>query len=541
MSITSFSEALRPLAARLPKVVREHEILRVAGAISGKDHAKAAEGVRREVLTWAQNRSGGRLPPEAWNSQDFEFLSGGRNSVGVRINNAHSDIWAIRADDPDKEVPGRVWTTEVVVGAMKSQTPRFSARLLVSTPEGELDVEPHTPGFVRQVVECCGLSRGEYELSLEPWTIASNDDAERLADLLVDPERTLPFFVLSVPENADRPDRPFFDPVGLVRATIGTAQVVVVPSTYTWALTDRFGKLRSVYGGAVRAYLGGFSEDADPYAHRLVLPEIVSTPDGAARSQRWMRWLAATESIRHIRMGKEILAFAAIRSASLTSKQRQLETEGASDSDQLAAAKARIDALEGEVAVERTLQGQFSEEHAAAEDRALAAEAQVRASAFRIQQLLGQIRERGDGPDTNIVLPGAWSEFASWCDTNLAGRAVLSSRARSDVRAPEFDDVALAARCLLWLANEGRDRRINGGEGSLADLAIEDGIRHAHCGGDEFDIDWRGQRHTVDWHVKNGGNTRDPRRCLRIYYFWDPASQQIVVAEMPAHRRTSAT
>ena len=45
----------------------------------------------------------------------------------------------------------------------------------------------------------------------------------------------------------------------------------------------------------------------------------------------------------------------------------------------------------------------------------------------------------------------------------------------------------------------------------------------------------------VEWHIKNGGNTRDPRRCLRIYYFWDEDSQQVVIATMPAHIQTGAT
>ena len=40
---------------------------------------------------------------------------------------------------------------------------------------------------------------------------------------------------------------------------------------------------------------------------------------------------------------------------------------------------------------------------------------------------------------------------------------------------------------------------------------------------------------------ENGGNTRDPRRCLRIYYFWDEESQMVVIATMPAHIRTGAT
>jgi len=59
------------------------------------------------------------------------------------------------------------------------------------------------------------------------------------------------------------------------------------------------------------------------------------------------------------------------------------------------------------------------------------------------------------------------------------------------------------------------------------------------CGGDSFECVWNGSRHTVDWHIKNGTGTRDPRRCLRIYYFWDDDARSVVVASMPAHRRTA--
>lgn len=67
------------------------------------------------------------------------------------------------------------------------------------------------------------------------------------------------------------------------------------------------------------------------------------------------------------------------------------------------------------------------------------------------------------------------------------------------------------------------------------------GIRNEPCGADAFCIDWQGERREVKWHIKNGGNTRDPARCLRIYYFWDEAGRQVVIASMPAHIRTEAT
>ena len=534
-------EALSPVAARMPRVVREFEILRVSATLFGKDSAQNAEIARKEVLRWAENRSGGRLPPEAWDFENFEYFSGGRNSVGVRLQNEHSDIWAIRADDPDKNVAGRIWTTEVTVGLMVGQPPRFSARLLASTHEVELDIEPHTPGLVQQVAEKCSLSRGPQQITPEPWLVETDADAIELVELLVDPYRKLPAFVLTVPEDSKDPNRSVVNADALARATLGNAFVVVLPAAHTWALTDNFGKQRSVFGGAARTYLPGFTPDSDPFAHRLVLGDHLSTLDGRAQCVRWMRSLAATESVRRIMLGRDVLAFAAIRNASLLSRQQQLKEEGASDSEQLAAANARIEALEKEVSDQGASLEYFDGEHKRSEERAETAEEQARASAFRIQQLVEQIKTAGNAVDVNIELPKTWREFANWADVNLAGRVALSPLARRQVRSPEFQDVELAAKCLLWLATSCRDRRIAGGEGSLRDEMVEDGVRNAHCGSDQFDLDWQGQRQTADWHIKSGGNTRDPKRCLRIYYFWHEPTQQVVIAEMPAHRRTAAT
>ncbi len=258
---------------------------------------------RREVLRWAQNRSGGQLPSEACEFRNFEYFSGGRNSVGLRLQNENSDIWAIRADDPDKNVAGRIWTTEVTVGLMVGQAPRLSVRLLASTHEEELDIEPHTPGFVQQVAANCSLSRGPQQITAESWLIETEADAVELTEMLVDPYRKLPAFILTVPEDSEDPNRPLIDANTLARAILGNGFVVVLPAAHTWALTERFGKQRSVFGGAVRAYLPGFGLDSNPFTHRLVLADHLSTGDGIAQCMRWMRSLAATESIRRILFG----------------------------------------------------------------------------------------------------------------------------------------------------------------------------------------------------------------------------------------------
>jgi hypothetical protein len=524
----------------MPRVVREHEVLRVAGWMPGDQPSDVANSAINEVLKWAQNRCGGRLPAEAWRHEPFEYLAGGRNSSCVRLQSADADIWALRADDPDKTVPGRVWTNEVVIGLLPNQPARFSARLLCSTQEDELLIEPHTPGFVQQVVEKCRLARGSIPIFVDPLVVSGKHEADGLIKHLVDPKRELPTFVITLPPGS-RERHPWIDAGRLARAMLGIAHVAIVEAELTWRLTNRFGKFRSVFGGAVRAYMPGFDENDDPFVHKLVLADQIRDADSGRRCERWMRQLAAAESIRRARLGSDVLAFPDVRNAALKLRQTTLSREGASEGDQLAAANTTIAALEKDMAQLRAEQNYYVEEHEKERQRAEAAERQAQASAHRIQELTKILKRRGDDPDQGLSFPKAWPDLGDWCDTHLSGRLVLTPVARRNSRAPEFADVQLVARCLLWLATTCLDWRANGGDGSLREAVIEEGVRNSPCGSDSYEFDWNGRRFAADWHVKNGGNTRDPARCLRIYYCFDEQTQQIIVSDLPAHRKTPAT
>ncbi|MDB5586745.1 MAG: hypothetical protein JWP26_1715 [Devosia sp.] len=528
------------IPTRYGRYLREHEILRVSARIGG-DPIQAAEAARREVLVWAQNRSGGQLPTEAWSFEGFEVFAGGRTSVAVRIAGLDSDIWAIRADDPDKIVPGRIWTTEVVIGRHKAEQPRFSLRLLASSQETTLDVSPHVPGLVQQVSENHGLYVNNIDASFEPVDFIDEIDVKTLIDLILDPTRKIPIFVLSSVVQPDGSLSPLIESAGLARATLGIGFVAVVSPEASWALTDYFGRAHSVFSGGVRAYLPGFSRSANPFDHRLIVADQLGTTEAKERCGRWLRLMAAQQSIRANKIGEEVLAFSAIRNSSLKLRQESLVREGATDTEKLVAAEVRISALEKEVAEERTAQDYFDEEAKKSDERARAAEAQHRASVFRIQELLGLLKEKGAPEDEVASVPETWADFTNWCDTVLAGRVALAPAARRGARSPDFEDIALCGRSLLWLANEYRDGRLNGSERDYKDYAIEAGIRNARCGGDEFEFEWQGRRETADWHIKNNSDTRDPRRCLRIYYFWEEETRQVVIADMPAHRRSAVS
>lgn len=523
---------------REPVRVRERELLRVAAVLSGTDHVAAAKAARSEVLSWATKQIGDQLPAAAAEGQSFEHLRGGRTCLGASFEDVRRALWALRVDRPDANVAQRTWTTEVVIGYAPTSGPAlFSLRLLVSTPEAFLPIEPSVPGLVRQVSTVCGLQHGDVRIDGLPWFITSQAEAEDLVGELTDRSRTVPYLVCSVAEGETAPR---LDVRLLAKAALGIARVVVVPSAHTWVLTEQLGKARSVYNGAVRAYMPGFSQDANPYAHRLFFVERVADDGGARSTLTALRWLVANESLRRLRLGDDVVAFSAVRESSLDFERQRLQRADSSDAEQLKAAQIQIEALKDDLARSKAETEQWLCEFQRAEEDAQNYQQQLRGAQFRIQQLLAQIKERGDEPDSVIQLPKGWDTFADWCDEILSGRVTLSSRARRETKSAVFDDPQTAARCLLWLANEYRDSRMNGAAGDLR-KPIADGIHNDRCGADSFEFAWNGRQIPVEWHIKNGGNTRDPRRCLRIYYFWDDESQIVVIATMPAYIRTGAT
>jgi len=518
--------------------VRERELLRVAAALAGNDPKAAAQAARREVLAWAAKQVGDQLPGAAAEGRSFEHLRGGRICIGASFEDEHRVLWALRADRPDADVAQRIWTTEIVTGYAPGNGPAlFSLRLLVSTPEPHLSIEPAVPGLVRQVVNACGLQQGGSSVAATPWNIASQAEAEDLVEALVDPARSVPYLVCSV---ADGDTRPRVDVVQLAKVSLGIARVVVVPAAFTWVLTQRLGKPLSVYNGAIRAYLPGFSYDANPYAHRLIFVDLLGDEPQQRSARSALRWLVANESLRRLKLGAEVVAFSAVRNASLDSERKRLKESGTGAAEQLTAAQSQIDALRDDVTRANAESESWMSEFEKADDKAKNLEQQLRSAQFRNQQLLAQIKARGGEPDADVNLPEDWNGFADWCDDVLSGRVILSGKARREVKSASFDEPQTAARCLLWLANEYRDSRLNGSTGDLR-KPLESGIQNDRVGGDSFEFKWNDRNVPVEWHIKNGGNTHDPRRCLRIYYFWDEGSQAVVIVTMPAHIRTSAT
>lgn len=175
---------------------------------------------------------------------------------------------------------------------------------------------------------------------------------------------------------------------------------------------------------------------------------------------------------------------------------------------------------------------------------------------FGLKQTISSLRRAkasggvADAPD----IPDAFDDLETWCDKYLSGCVHVLPRAINAAKRSNYSEPALIYKSLLLLANEYRNMRITGT--AEAKEAFERqrealGIKPISRSGGEttftkfssdYEVPWgnKGEKRTLEWHLEKGGG-RDERYFLRMYFFWDEDSEQVVVGWMPGHLPNSLT
>jgi hypothetical protein len=545
----SLREQLAPVSAAF-REGRAHvqPVSQITWRLKPGKHGDRFQETVREILRWMNNRAGKELPDEAWGMNSFEMSDvGAQRTAAIGITDPL--YWAARLDDADKEVARRTWITEIGVGLDANLDVIFGTRLICATRGENPPFEPTVPGFVRSI-----LAAGPCELDGQlvdgrPHVVSAESDADWLVRLLEKRDRAGDVIVLSHQEDDGTIPETMLNAERLAGKLRGIAHVVTLSSVGSFALTDRVGKDLSVFRQAVRTYRPGFRAWLDePSRHPLAMPaRILSWRNGGAAGFEADLCSRAITNTAYIPGREERLpSFTTVRQIAAKLERDAARRSGATDSELLKMFEDDNQRLATEIQEQKELSEQLlieaEEERDAANERANEAVVQAMLASARIRKLEEKLAAAAERT-AETTIPNDLLNFEDWCKENLAGSVVVHNRAFQGAKKSEYQDPALIYRVLLVLRDKYVPMRIYGGAESqeaytsaLAELHVEESAtgEGAKFEGDEYAVKYQGRRRILDRHLKSG-NSREPRFCMRVYFFWDDESQVVVVGWLPSH------
>ncbi len=533
-------------------------------------HERAAlpalmESARSTILNWIGSKYPEPLPADATAGTSFEVNVHGQ--VLQCIGMADRGLWTIRLTQPDAPhvgraaVAGRTWTTELTL-VMEESRVAFGVRVrCASLPYATAaPIALTRPRIVVDLAEKHALQQVR-PIVARSWRPRDRAELVELRDFLADSRRQLAVHLLTAPEpvSLGLQLREFLlDHEMLGKKLEGLAHVVTLPRELSRDWADVVGDRWGAYRGAVRTYLPGldFTDDS-PYEHPLVLAERVLRTEYLGNKMEegfeaqlidWTRDLVARSTVEWgpcVFFGDAQLLGAAARVQRATSVDERLGALEAAN----ASLAQRVNDLQDEASA-------YNNDAMASDKMRQQAEEESRRLRFHLDALRAALEVKsGSAVDAAIPLPQDWDGLAEWAQVHLAGRLVLHSRVLNrSLKEAQFDDVSLAANSLLLLAREYRNMRM-GLDGAksrcdtrLAELRLEisPSIAESRAGehGDDYYIRHpyaSSPRCFLDLHLKNLGNSREPARCLRVYFLWDESTSQVIVGWLPGHLDTRIT
>ena len=473
---------------------------------------------------------------------------------GVRLQSDDIDYWAIRHDDIDKQI-ARVWTTEVTVASL-GEVSKFAVRLDLATREAHPEFEPSVPSFVRAVADSPGLLRNGRPICQFPVIVDTEEQLDDLLELIEAPDRIRPVFVVALPDGSEDTEDALVDPFALARHTVGLARVFVLPSSVSYKFTNAIGDRKfSVFDGAVRTFRPGCDFFAgNPFDHPLALGKRIDAWEDhyevpfistlLREAARYSPGLTGERS--------ELPSFGDVRRTALTLERRRLEDQKGVENlhQQIELANRQVKELEEDRESAVQLASGEEQERLRAQEKVRRLTSENDHLRYRIRQLESAVTAATqDSEPDEIEFPASLDQLKPWAEEHFEGKVYVTPRAARAAKNSPFTDVELCFRAVMLLADEYRSMKTNGGaekrtefQEGLDTLGLEytkTGEKHLlKEKGREFIVEYRERNCLLEWHLKNGGNTRDPARCFRLYFFWDDETEQVVIGSMPGHLET---
>ena len=465
----------------------------------------------------------------------------------------HPQVWAARQDFQDELVPSRSWVTEAMLASAGSNVLVVGFRLHCVTLSNPAPFSRSVPRFMREVARNYSVFLDGAEIDLDATPVETEDDTDTLVALLTNPQRRVPVVGVSMAETLIGEPRSLIDADRLANAVFGAAHIRLLSRSASFALTDRIGKRLSVFNGAVRIWWPGLRPDHDdPYDHPLWLADRIKD-DGAYVTQRDITDLLLRASAGRRDADEAIPSFAEARRIASTLAREKATERGQSTEELLALYEAENTRLLQELDDVNAEHAEFLS-LADAELKGVATErdearTEIHALRARLTEMINALQAREQQPV--IPIPDNFDDLADWANQYLGNGVELLPRAVNAAKKSVFDDPSLAYQALLLMRNTYVPMRRDGSPGlkerwetGLRQLGLECTATHAGARAGEFPseyfVTYDGRRTEIDMHMK-GSNSRDPRYCFRLYFFWCDEKKRAVVASLPSHLESRLT
>ncbi len=491
-----------------------------------------------------------KLPSEAAQHRSFEVSEETRLCECIAV--PERMLWAIHFKFTGKD--DTVWYYDISL-VRENDHLRFGMKIDTAFGADVRTLQAKLP-LVESLLGSGLLAQGR-PVTANLWQVNTPEDVAELVSLLEDPCRSLPVIVTSaVNWNAWRftPTPPGY----LVNADYlagrvkGYAIVVQMSFQGAFALTEAVGKSWSVYDGACRTYFPKVDFDNGfPAHHPCNLKDKIWfwNYEGERGERGYTAFLIDTahrvaSTSRTDWSGLYFVPDARILAAELemahaahlaNAPERELAMQ-----NHIAALQRKLRTAEEENADWLTeLENATAEaEYYKQENAAL----RLQLDALRTHL----IRQSGESPDKEITIPDNYKIMGEWVKEHLAGRLVLLPRAERAASKAEYTEVGMVYRALLILANEYRDSRMGVGTDEAFRQALarygmnfSGSIDKSRAGqeGETYYVNYpigSSQRAFLQFHLERG-NRHENRFCMRIYFFWDEDTNQVVVGWLPSH------
>ena len=178
---------------------------------------------------------------------------------------------------------------------------------------------------------------------------------------------------------------------------------------------------------------------------------------------------------------------------------------------------------------------------------------EARAEVYTLRSRLAEVTAalRAREQVSAVPIPDTLDDLPAWACVYMKDCVELLPRAFAAAKKSLYENPALAYEALLLLRDSYVPMRRSGAPGGkerwesgLRQLGLECSRTHSGTRAgenpDDYFVTHGGRRREVDMHLK-GSNSRDPRYCFRLYFFWCEEQGRVVVASLPSHLDTRVT